>query len=175
MENVDVRPALIDERPAVENLMQLYAHDFSENWAGTQRGDVGEDGRFAPYPLDPYWQDRSHVPLLIRSAGHIAGFALLNDKSHTGDKVDRNVAEFFVLRKYRGSGIATAAAQTMFSRFPGIWEAAVARKNIAALRFWKRAVERHPLRMGLSEIDVQSPDWDGPVLRFGIGCSPVST
>jgi len=41
----------------------------------------------------------------------LAGFALLNDKSHTGDKVDRNVAEFFVLRKYRGSGIATAAAE----------------------------------------------------------------
>ena len=166
MESVEVMPALLRERPAIENLLQLYTHDFSEHWAGTDRGDVDDDGRFAPYPLDAYWQDSSHTPLLIRSAGRIAGFALLNDESHRGGNVDRNVAEFFVLRKFRHGGIGTAAAHLMFARFPGVWEAAVARKNEAALQFWRRAVESCPACSPLSEVDVTSDHWDGPVLRF---------
>jgi len=171
MGNIDVRPALIDERPAIENLIQLYTHDFSENWAETERGDVDEHGRFAPYPLDAYWQDGPHTPLLIRGSGRLVGFALLNDKSHTGGLVDRNVAEFFVLRKYRRGGVGTSAAHAMFAQFPGIWEAAVTRKNMAALQFWKRAIEGCSAVIGMSEIDVQSAEWDGPVLRFEIGRS----
>lgn len=173
MENIDVRPAQVEERRAIENLIQLYTHDFSENWAETEWGDVDEHGRFAPYPLDAYWQDGSHTPLLIRGSGRIVGFALLNDKSHTGGRVDQNVAEFFILRKYRRGGIGTSAAHAMFAQFQGIWEAAVARKNIAALQFWKRAIQGCPVFLGMSEIDVQSAEWDGPVLRFEIGLSSV--
>jgi predicted acetyltransferase len=70
------------ERLAIENLLQLYTHDFSENWAGMDRGDVDADGRFTLNPLDSYWADASHIPLLFRIASHIVGFALLNRESH---------------------------------------------------------------------------------------------
>ena len=57
--------------------MQLYVHDFSEFWSDRPEGELGEDGRFDPYPLDDYWTDASHIPLLLRVSGRLAGFALV--------------------------------------------------------------------------------------------------
>jgi len=166
MIDVDVRRARADERPVFENLFQLYTHDFSEHWAGTSRGDVDEDGRFAPHPLDPYWTDPEHIPLLFRVSGRIAGFALLDRTSRANSSLDRNVAEFFILRKYRRAGIGTACAHTMLARFPGRWEIAVAACNKVALQFWRRGVETCPGLLDCSEIAEASSDWNGPVLRF---------
>lgn len=168
METVEVTSARPQERRAIENLFQLYAHDFSENWAGTDRGDVDAEGRFTPYPLDRYWADASHIPLLFRIASHIVGFALLNGESHAQAPVDRNIAEFFVLRKYRRGGVGTAAAHAVFARHPGIWQAAVARKNVSALAFWRGTISGFPDVSDLTEDDVQTDDWNGPVLRFRV-------
>ncbi|MER9117122.1 GNAT family N-acetyltransferase [Mesorhizobium sp. M0954] len=165
---VEVTPASLRERGAIENLFQLYTHDFSENWAGTDLGDVDVEGRFAPYPLDRYWTDSSHTPLLLRIGSQIVGFALLNNESHVLAPVDMNIAEFFVLRKYRRNGVGTAAAHAVFARYSGIWEAAVARKNVFALAFWRRTIGGFPNVMDLTEDDVQTDHWDGPVLRFRV-------
>jgi predicted acetyltransferase len=168
MSKIQIAQAGMQEQVALQNLLQLYTHDFSGNWAGTARGDVDQQGRFPPYPLDVYWEAPSHAPLLIRFAGHIAGFALLNDHGHSGLEIDRNVAEFFILRKYRRNGIGTAAAHALFSLYPGMWEAAVARKNVAALEFWRHAFSSYHRAGSLSEIDMVSAEWDGPVLRFNM-------
>ncbi len=168
MADVDVIVAQADERLALANLMQLYIHDFSEQWAGTPRGDLEDDGRFGAYPLDPYWRDANHIPLLLRCEGRLAGFALLNDASHTGHPVARNMAEFFIARKYRRGGIGTAAVRAILNRYPGVWEAAVARRNVGALAFWRSAVRGHPGVQDMEEIDVQTSAWNGPVLRFQI-------
>jgi len=37
-------------RPVLEAMFQLYIHDFSEYWAGEDRGELPETGQFAPYP-----------------------------------------------------------------------------------------------------------------------------
>ena len=58
---------------------------------------------------------------LILIGGAIAGFSLVNDKSHTDEAVNANVAEFFVLRKYRGQGVGKAAARATFNSLPGSW------------------------------------------------------
>ena len=168
MGEVEIALAKPEERGVLENLFQLYVHDFTEQWAGEARGEIGEDGLFEPYPLDPYWCDDGCVPLLLRRDGRLAGFALLNRTGHAGPPVDRNVAEFFVLRKHRRSGLAQAAAHGIFSRYPGQWEAAVARRNLAALAFWRRAVAAHPGVRDIEELTHGPPVWDGPVLRFRI-------
>jgi predicted acetyltransferase len=168
MSRVEVALASQHERNALENLMQLYIHDFSEHWAGSANGEIGDNGRFTPYPLDAYWREPSHLPLLLRLEGRLVGFALLNDHSHTGRPLDRNVAEFFVVRKHRRGGVGREAAATIFSRFPGQWETAVARRNVAALSFWRRVVTHHPLVQCIEETDVANEVWNGPVLRFRI-------
>lgn len=165
MTNLEITLTQPRERAVLENLMQLYVHDFSEQWSDQPRGEVGDDGRFEPYPLDPYWADASHVPLLVRRGGHIAGFALLDTHSHAGRTVDRNMAEFFILRKHRRGGVGLAAAQAIFTRYPGVWEAAVARRNVGALHFWLKAAAAYD---EVSETDIASDDWNGPVLRFRV-------
>jgi predicted acetyltransferase len=148
--------------------MQLYIHDFSEHWAGRAEGELDEVGRFSGYPLEVYWREATHVPLLLRLDGRLVGFALLNNASHTGGAADRNMAEFFVVRKHRRGGVGTAAAQTILSRYPGVWEIAVARRNTAALSFWRKAVTQHPLAADIEESDVMTTAWNGPIIRFRI-------
>ena len=166
---VSIDLARPDERPILDNLMQLYIHDFSEHWAGQAHGELQDDGRFPAYgPMDSYWSDPARIPLLIRVDGQLAGLALINDHSHSGQPADRNMAEFFVVRKHRRGGVGTAAAQAIFSRWPGLWEAAVARRNTAALPFWRKAAASHPACRGVEEIDLSNDHWDGPILRFRI-------
>jgi predicted acetyltransferase len=165
---VDVVVARPEDRPAIEHQFQLYTHDFSEQWTDTPRGELGEDGLFEAYPLDPYWSAPNHVPLLLKHAGHPIGFALLNDHGHSGQPVDWNMAEFFVVRKHRRGGVGTAAARAIFNRYPGQWEAAVARANRGALSFWRNAVRGQGRVEGFEELDVNTPDWNGYILRFRI-------
>ena len=166
--NVQLIVAEPGDRTTLDNLMQLYVHDFSEHWAGRDLGELGEDGRFPGYPLEPYWNEPTHVPLLIRVDAKLSGFALVNNVSHTGRPAERNMAEFFIVRKHRRSGIGTVAAHQIFGRYPGQWETAVARKNAIALAFWRRAIRQHPLATDIDEMDVATPAWKGPVIRFRV-------
>jgi len=169
--HVEVRRALPSERAVLENLFQFYVHDFSEQWWDRPYGELEDDGRFPSYFLDfaPYWTTEPHVPLLLRLEGKLVGFALLDAVSHSGAALDRNMAEFFVVRKHRRGGVGTAAAHAIFGAYPGRWEAAVARRNTGALPFWRKAVATHPKVSAIEEVDVANERWDGPVLRFHIG------
>jgi predicted acetyltransferase len=169
MPKVEMTVARAEDRQVLENLMQLYVHDFSEHWAGTADGELGEDGRFGLFPLDSYWTEADRIPLLIRADGFLAGFALLNTYAHSGRPVDRSVAEFFVVRKYRREGVGQAAAQAIFKRYPGQWEAAVVRRNVGALAFWRRAASTCPGVSDVDEQDVADERWNGWILRFRVG------
>ena len=168
MTDVSVSVVGPEEKAAIANLMQLYVHDFSEQWAGTERGELQDNGRFAEYPLDDYWREAERVALLLRRDGYPIGFALLNAHAHSGRAVDRNMAEFFVVRKHRRGGAGTAAAQAIFDSYPGLWETAVARRNTAALAFWRKAIGTHPRVKDVEESDVSNAGWNGPIIRFRI-------
>jgi predicted acetyltransferase len=169
---IELSLARPDQRPVLANLMQLYIHDFSEFLVGRPLGELEDDGRFSPYPLDPYWQDEGCLPLLLRRDGRLVGFALLNRQSHSGQEVERNVAEFFVARKYRRSGVGTAAVHALFDRYPGLWETAVARRNVGALAFWRRAITGHPRVSRVEQLDLQTAAWNGPLFRFQVAEGP---
>jgi predicted acetyltransferase len=168
MDALEVTAARSAEEHIIQNMMQLYVHDFSEHWSGTDRGELEDDGFFPEYPLEPYWREPDHIPLLLRVEGRIAGFALLNARSHSGLPVDQSMAEFFVVRKHRRDGIGKHAAHIIFDRYPGQWEAAVARKNLGALAFWRNAARLHPRAEQIEEIDRNTEEWNGPILRFRI-------
>jgi predicted acetyltransferase len=157
------------ERPVLANLLQLYIHDFSELFAGTARCDLEADGRYRyEIPLDDWWRAPDHIPLLLRVDGRIAGFALLNATAHSGAVVDRNMAEFFIVRKYRRSGVGTTAAHALFTRYPGRWEAAVMRANHSARGFWAKAITSHPALAAIDTSDCNDTRWNGTLFRFDI-------
>ncbi len=170
IDGLAIDSARADEQPVIENLVQLYIHDFSELFAGTPRGDVAADGRYVvDIPLANWWREADHVPLLFRLHGTLAGFALLNAHTHSGAPADHNIAEFFVLRKYRRLGVGRAAAQALFSRYPGRWEAAVMRANTGARAFWHQAIGSHPALRHMEAAERGHFTWDGTIFRFVIG------
>lgn len=168
MADVILEPAGPDRHGAMSNLFQLYTYDFTEQWAGTARGELGEDGLFEAYPhLDAYWTDPDREPFLIRADGHIAGLVLLNRHSHAGLPLDHAVAEFFVVRKHRRGGVGRAAALAAIAPRPGQWELAVARRNLGALAFWRR-VAAEAADGPVDELDRDDDLWNGFILRFRV-------
>jgi predicted acetyltransferase len=157
------------QAPVIQNLMQLYTHDFSEFWAGASRGELNAQGLFEPYPLDEYWSNANWAAMLIWCDRALAGFSLVNDRTHSGLEADRNMAEFFIVRKHRARGVGRLAAEIIFSRQPGLWEVAVSRKNTPAREFWRNTIKRSAKCAQFQELDLQDERWNGPILRFDWG------
>ena len=155
-----------ERRQTLTNLFQLYAHDFSEHWFDRAEGEIDEDGRLEEYGLmDSYWSEPNREVMLIRVGGRIAGFAMVNNSSHSGLPLDFAVAEFFVARKHRRSGVGFAAAAWIIRERPGLWELAVARRNTSALSFW-REVASSIAGPSLEEIERDNDLWNGWIIRF---------
>ena len=57
MADVTVTVARVEDQPTIANMMQLYIHDFSEQWMDLPRGELGDKGIFPEYPLDAFWRD----------------------------------------------------------------------------------------------------------------------
>jgi predicted acetyltransferase len=163
---VTVTRALRAQEPIIQNLMQLYTHDFSDFWAGTSKGDLLSDGRFAPYPLNDYWTRRNWSAALVFNSGALAGFILTNDLPHSARPVDHNVGEFFILRKHRRQGVGRLAAQSVFSQHPGSWEVAVARKNVAAREFWRKTIDATAQARDRQMFEQADSAWNGWIFRF---------
>jgi len=162
---IRVVPAGRSDHEALRNLFQLYAYDFSE----VLRTEVDETGRFRQGPLDPYWTDSWRFPFMLRSDEHLAGFALVDRKSKLSGAEDVwDMAEFFVLRKYRRAGLGTRAAHLIFALHAGRWEVRQRHANATATSFWRSAISDYTGRCFSEEL-CENDRWRGPVQRFTSG------
>jgi predicted acetyltransferase len=163
-----VTPASAAERPLIAGLFQFYAYDFSEmEPAGSAEFELDAEGRFGAYPyLDEYWREAGRWPVLIRVGARTAGFALINTHSHRGGTVERNMAEFFIARKYRRGGVGAEAVRQILQQYPGQWEIAVVERNTAAKAFWPRAIAAAANVSGLTRIEGDGDHWRGPIWCF---------
>lgn len=167
--SVELIRAAPAEESALQNLFQLYIHDFSQLWAGTPRGDVNALGRFEDYPLGEYWHRPNWTAFFIRHGGRLAGFCLVNDHIHSGASLERSIGEFFILRKHRMQGVGRSAAEQIFNAYPGLWEVAVARNNLKAQAFWRTTIREYAAASEIRELDMQNASWNGPVFQFKRG------
>lgn len=136
--DVALVPVSREQAETLSNLLQLYAHDFSE----IVPLQLQANGRFDLALGPQWWNGDDHFPFLIRVGEQLSGFALVRRGSRiNGDAAVIDVAEFFVIRGARGRGVGMRAAQTLFGKFAGTWEVRVRRANPGALQFWLRAVE----------------------------------
>lgn len=146
---VELVRASVSDKAVLRRFLQLYHYDFSE-WNGE---DVDEHGEFHHRYLDHYWTDPDSHPFLIRHAGKWAGFALVRTEGVN------DMSEFFVMRKYRRTGVGREAARQVFALFPGAWQVRQLHRNDAATAFW-RAVAPNDYEETVIE--------DGPVQHFTI-------
>ena len=137
MAHIELVPAALDQEPVFANLLELYAHDFSE----FHNVELGADGRFGYKHLSLYWSEPDRRPFLIKADGKLAGLVLVKRKSGASENAAIwDLGEFFIVRAYRRQGIGTEVAHELWKRFPGRWEVRVMESNRTALNFWQRAI-----------------------------------
>ena len=150
MTGVRVQKAGPGHRTVIANLIQLYLYDMTAELPFP----VGEDGRFEYDYLDRFWRH----PYLILVDGELAGFALVIDECPlTTQHPCFFMAEFFVLKAYRGRGVGRQAADMIISAHPGRWHIGVIEKNAGAFRFW--AAQRHCRGAAQSHHHFDGEDW----------------
>ncbi len=166
MDRVSLERPEPSQRETLANLVQLYIHDFSEFLSAQRKLAVEEDGRFADLlRLDEYWSAADRSVWFIRAGGQLAGFALLNRRSHCDRPVDFNMGEFFVMRAFRREGVGARAAIDLIEMHPGRWEIAVSARNPPALAFWPRVVGAAKV-VDVQTLDGDGKQWTGPITRF---------
>jgi predicted acetyltransferase len=140
-QEVTLDVATTGTRSLLSNLLELYVYDLSEIFSIK----VGADGRFGYDTLPLYWSEPdTHFAYLIRSNAEVAGFALVTRGSPATDNPhDLDVAEFFVLRSYRGRGVGRRAAFLLWDRVPGRWVVRVSELNRGGLPFWEGAIREY--------------------------------
>lgn len=155
-------PATIKHKPIIARLMQFYLYDGSI-YSGR---DLDEDGYFGYRYLDHYWEEPERFAYLFRVDGKWAGFGLINSYVMLQENSDaQSLAEFFVMRKYRRSGIGRIAFQQLMARHPGRWEIRVEYENTAGLAFWPVVIDE--LTGGNYQCIKPEPTvWEGPIYSF---------
>ena len=78
----------------------------------------------------------------MRVDHHLAGFVLI-DNLGINTLVDYNIAEFFILQKYRRKGVGAYVAEYIFDRFRGNWEVMQAPFHKAAQMFWGKVIAKY--------------------------------
>src|SRR5215813_10228182 len=131
---VVVEPAMPPDAAVLSNLLELYSHDLSAVF----NLELGANGRFGYEKLALYWSEpERRFPFLIRAGTRLAGFALVTRGSPASDDPnDFDIAEFFVVRRHRRSGVGRRAAFLLWNRFAAHWIVRVSEGNQKGLRFW---------------------------------------
>jgi predicted acetyltransferase len=128
------------DREWLTNVYPFYLHDLSEFDDGYYRLD--ERGRWAPDHLPSWLDEPDDHPLILIESGERVGAALVNEapSPHVSAGANFRMAEFFVLRPYRGRGVGRRAVFALFDRFRGVWEISELPRNEPAIRFWRRVI-----------------------------------
>jgi predicted acetyltransferase len=122
-----------DSDLVLRNLFEFYVHDMTE-WFDI---DTKADGSFS-YDTSLIWKNGDDA-YLAKVGESIAGFALIGPA--VGDSDAQDVREFFVLRKFRRSGIGRKMATLVWDAHPGEWLVRVLELNAPAVLFWRAAIE----------------------------------
>lgn len=123
-------------------LLQLYYFEATR-WSGE---DIAADGLYDCDPagvrsyLAPDGPDRAWI---FRIDGQVCGCALVDEVDVDGTPVPE-LADLFVLPKYRGRGVADAAIRAIVLPGARTWMIAMFRKDLDAQRYWGSAFARLP-------------------------------
>ena len=157
---IDIQPARYAEKYLLQRMLELYAYDCSK----FENADLNEFGEYGYRYLDLYWIESKRLPFILRVDTKLAGFALINGFAYT-ENVDRTIAEFFVLKKYRNQGIGKKLAFHLFDKFPGKWEIRTLKENSVAKTFWGTIIKQYAAD-SIKEFPEGIGDWKNPIWTF---------
>ncbi|MEM9717598.1 MAG: GNAT family N-acetyltransferase [Bacteroidota bacterium] len=141
--------------------MELFQYDLSAH-TGAQPNDAG---LFGYKYLDHYWTEEGRDPYLCFLGEEILGFVLVNEVLEANPrKTGKQLAEFFILRKFQRKGWGRQLAETTFSLYPGYWEVSYLASNLPAKSFWTKIISEIS-RGNYQEVSIHD-DWYRTVLCF---------
>lgn len=122
----------------LRNLFEHYIHDMAE-WFDI---DTKADGSYS-YDTSQIWGNGWHA-YVAQVGGSIGGFALIGSAVEwLGDIGAHDMHEFFVIRRFRRSGVGQRMASRLWSQYPGEWLVRVVESNAQAVLFWRSAISKH--------------------------------
>ncbi|MCI8529847.1 MAG: GNAT family N-acetyltransferase [Lachnospiraceae bacterium] len=138
--NISMEPILIEQKSVFIQMMELYKYDFSE----FSDDDINEYGYFGYLRIDDYWNEEGRYPFFIRVDEKLAGLVLVRSCCEYNNLSNpHNIAEFFVMKKYRRKGVGKVVAMKIFDMFPGGWEISQWVNNLPAQNFWKQVISEY--------------------------------
>ncbi len=140
----------------LRNLLELYCHDMSE-WLDVE---PDEQGRFSNhYDTLKCWQNRGSV--FIAKNGELPiGFAIVQPAHPFTDAGGWDLKEFFILRKYRRSGVGQRLAKFVWDSSPEKWLVRVHSANTPAVPFWRKTVRSYTEGKSVEDVhDVNGNHW----------------
>lgn len=122
----------------LRNLFEHYMHDMAE-WFEI---DTKADGSYS-YDTSLVWA-RGYDAYLAEVGDSIAGFALIGSAVEwLGEIGAHDVHEFFVIRRFRRSGVGQKMATFLWNERPGEWLVRVLEANAPAVTFWRTAISSY--------------------------------
>jgi predicted acetyltransferase len=121
------------EREVLWRYLQFYIYDMSR-FTGVQP----DDGVFPYRQFDAYWREgERRSAWWVSAGGEIAGFALVR---FDAAESCHEIAEFFIVNRWRRRGVGLAFARQLLGRFPGPWRLHELANNTAAITFWRQVL-----------------------------------
>lgn len=137
----------------IKNIYPLYLYDLSEHYVRFPNihGIYEDSNEYKTlndqYEVQNIWWEKPDClfPYLIQIEDKPAGFILIATPPHCSEGIDYFVNDFFLLRPYRGQGIAEQAAIKVFGQLNGRWEIFTnpSEKNIVGQRFWRKTISNY--------------------------------
>lgn len=87
--------------------------------------------------VERYWKEENRHPYILKCNNGLAGFVL----QRFNEENMNEIAEFFVLNKYRRIGAGTFMGNKMFEMYKGKWEVCILLKNERAQKFWRNTIK----------------------------------
>ena len=127
------------DKNAIFNLMQLYTYELSLYEDETTDFELQDNGLYTMSKyIEMYWTSEKRHPYILKCDDKIAGFVL----QRYNEENLNEIAEFFVVNRYRNTGAGTFMANEMFKKYKGKWEIRTLLKNKKAQDFWRSIVSK---------------------------------
>lgn len=126
------------DKNIIYNLMQLYTYELSFFEDETATFEMLDSGLYVMNKyVSKYWEEENRHPYILKCNDELAGFVLYR----FNEKNMNEIAEFFVLNKYRKIGAGTFMANKIFDMYKGKWEVRTLIRNERAQNFWRNTIK----------------------------------
>jgi len=137
---IKIELATVNQKQVLINLLEKYEYEFS------QYDDSGVDelGLFGCEEwIETYWEKDNCWPYLIKVDDKLAGFAFVGDFPIKGKETDFIIDEFFIIYKYRNSGVGQFVVDYLLDKHQGKWGLYYTPRNLPAVSFWPKAIGKY--------------------------------